>query len=446
MDQPANKKSVLILGNYRTTLTVARTLNEEGFRVIVSGADHGAAGARYSRYVDEMWDHPQLDVKGGAAFGDALNAFLDRRPEVTAIFPVAEEFVVWLAGNAAKLPARITLVTPKPHLVELCLDKTKMLELATRAGVECAPYAVAATLDELHDRSEKIGYPVIVRPFSHLNRLGHKKAVICAGHEELAAFFPAWPAGQPGLLLQRYVKGVRHDLYFIAANGEICSLLETRITRTDDLDGTGLSTEGVHVPVTEAFARDTRRLVRELGYTGIGFIQFVRNLQSGEVTFLELNPRTAGSHRCAEATGMPLTRAALELARGNTRLGLDPAYRYPTGVTYTWVTGDLYGLKQAISHGEIGFAAAMRWAFQALRSVAKARIHLTFSWRDPLPAIALLIRQTVRGAASALASPEGAPVSSPPAGADIEYAGGRVHGHKFPRSGLRESGSGTEPG
>ncbi|HDL17347.1 MAG TPA: hypothetical protein ENH27_05855 [Rhizobiales bacterium] len=431
MNDFPNKKSVLILGNYRTTLTVAGTLGEEGFRVIVSASGDGAAGARYSRFVDEMWDHPQLDAEGGAAFGEALNAFLDGRPDVTAIFPVAEEFVVWLAGNAAALPARITLVSPAPHLVELCLDKTKMLELASRAGVECAPYAIAGALDELYERAEKIGYPVIVRPFSHLNRLGHKKAVICAGREELAAFFPLWPAGQPGLLLQRYVTGVRHDLYFIAADGEIHSLLETRITRTDHPDGTGLSTEGVHVPVSEAFERDTRRLVRELGYTGIGFIQFVRNPRSGEVTFLELNPRTAGSHRCAEAAGMPLTRAALELARGNTDLGLDPAYRYPTGVTYAWVTGDLYGLKEAMSRGEIGFAGAMRWAFQALRSVVKARIHLTFSWRDPLPAVALLIRQTARGLASAFGPSQGTPDAPPAAGA----------GQVLPRSGLRESGS-----
>lgn len=401
MTQSLGKNTALILGNYRTTLTVARTLNEEGFRVIVSDADNGAAGARYSRFVDEMWSHPPLDEGNGRAFRNAFDTLLKSRPEITTIFPVEEAFVVWLAHNPEALPERVTLVSPKSDLVKLCLDKVRMLELASGAGVECAPYATVDTLDQLFLQCGRIGYPVIIRPFSHLNRLGNKKAVICHDRRSLAAAFPRWPAGQPGLLLQRYVTGVRHDLYFIAVDGEIRSLLETRITRTDHPDGTGLSTEGVHVPVTESFRQDTRKLVRQTGYTGIGFAQFVRDPLSGETTFLEINPRTAGSHRCAEAVGMPLTRAALHLAQGQCDIALDPAYRYPVGLYYGWVTGDLYGLKEALCRGEIGFAAAGTWLLCAVRTLVRAKTHLTFSWSDPLPSVAMLLRQGWRTFAGA---------------------------------------------
>lgn len=396
MTRQLRKKSVLILGNYRTTFSVARVLGEDGFHVIVAEDDEVVAGARYSRFVDEMWDHPDLDVEAGRPFKQALKLFLDQRPDITAIFPVAEEFVVWLAKNRTDLPAGITIVSPEARVVELCLDKRKMLDLASQAGVSCAPYAVAKTLEELYEQSRKVGYPVIVRPFSHLNRLGHKKAVICRDHKELLEAFAIWPSRQPGLLLQRYVSGVRHDLYFIAVDGEIHSLLETRITRTDQVDGTGLSTEGVHIAVTPAFKKDTQRLVREIGYTGIGFVQFIRNPQTGEATFLELNPRTAGSHYCTEAVGMPLTRAALHLAGGTRDLGLDPAHRYPTGIYYCWLSGDIYGLKDAISHGETGIGGAIIWTLSAIRSLVRARIHLTFTWRDPLPPFALLLRHAGR--------------------------------------------------
>ncbi len=419
-----HRESVLVLGNYRTTLTVARSLSENGFHVIVSDADNGAAGARYSRFVDEMWAHPPLSVTKGEAFSCALNTLLVQRPDITTIFPVAEEFVVWIAECRDTLPKHITVVSPEPQLVETCLDKTKMLELASRAGVSCAPHAVVETLGDLYKRSREIGYPLIVRPFSHLNRLGHKKAVICRTHDELTHFFSAWPAGQPGLLLQRYVSGVRHDLYFIAVSGEIQALLETRITRTDHPDGTGLSTEGIHVPLSDAFERDTRRLVRELGYTGTGFIQFIRDYGTGEVTFLELNPRTAGSHRCAEALGMPLTRAALEIAQGNTDLGLDPDHRYPVGVYYAWLTGDLYGIKEAVSHGEIGLTGVMQWTFLTVRSLLRARIHLTFSWRDPLPPVALLVRQVARTLAPVFQPPEGQTDEPSPEGTGNSAAAG----------------------
>jgi len=390
------RDSVLILGNFRPTLTVARALSEEGFHVIVSEADDKAAGARYSRFVDEMWDHPELHAEAGATFKQALKLLLNQRPDITTIFPAAEKFVVWLANNKNDLPANITVVSPEASLVDLCLDKVKMLDLASRAGIACAPYAEVETLDELYKKSRKLGYPLIVRPFSSLNLLGHKKAIICQSHDELLAAFSTWPGKQSGLLLQRYVTGIRHNFYFIAVNGELQSLLNTLITRTDHVDGTGFATEGVHIAVPRTFKKDIQRLVQELEYTGIGGIQFIHDPDTGEATFLELNPRNGGNFRCAEAVGMPLTRSALQLARGKTDLGLDPAHSYPTGIYYCWLTGDLYGLKEAIAHGEISLGGVVVWIFQMIRSLLRSRIHLVFTWRDPMPPIALLLRHAGR--------------------------------------------------
>ncbi|MEM9592560.1 MAG: hypothetical protein AAF967_14790, partial [Pseudomonadota bacterium] len=105
-------ETALILGNYRTTLTVAQRLKEAGFQVIVSEADDGAAGARYSRYVDDMWEHPELDENDGEPFRRALANLLARRPEITTVFPVEEKFVIWLARNSDALPYDVTLVSP----------------------------------------------------------------------------------------------------------------------------------------------------------------------------------------------------------------------------------------------------------------------------------------------------------------------------------------------
>jgi predicted ATP-grasp superfamily ATP-dependent carboligase len=314
---------------------------------------------------------------------------------------VAEKFSVWLAEHDERLPASVSVASPKPDLVKLCLDKVAMLNLVRQLGVSSAPHGVAHTLDELHHQAEQIGFPIIVRPFSHLNRLGHKKAVICRDRDDFMDAFSKWPNQQPGLLLQRYVSGERHDLYFVAVDGAVQCLLETRITRTDHPDGTGLSTEGQYVDVSNQLERDTRLLVEALGYTGIGFTQFIRDPRSGEITFLELNPRVAGSHRCAEAVGMPLTRSAIVLARGDETLDPVPHFSYPVGSYYAWLLGDLHGLKEAVRHREIGLTDGLRWVASALRSFMRARIHLVFTWRDPLPAIALVLRQTTRIIAAA---------------------------------------------
>lgn len=418
MSGSSETKSVLVLGNYRPTLQVAKTLREMGYRVIVSESDKGDAGARYSRYVDEMWAHPPLGAIGGL-FGEALNSFLRQRPDIKAVFPVAEEFVVWLAEHESELPAAVTVVSPDPDVVRLCLDKVAMLGRATEAGVVCAPYGVAESLGELYRRSRKIGFPVVVRPFSHLNRIGHKKAVVCRTRAELEANFAEWPDNQDALLIQRFISGHRHDLYFIASDGEIKSLLETKVIRTDHLDGTGLSTEGAYVPVTPAFARDARRLLRKINYTGIGCIQFIRDDRTGTYTFLELNPRIAGSHRCAEAMGMNLTRAALALAHGADRRCSGMSASYPAGGYYAWVMGDLYGFTEAIARREIGLPAAIRWVGAMARSLLRARVHLMFSWDDPRPSLALLLRHPLRALAKRTGMPSANGRAYPSASAQV---------------------------
>jgi biotin carboxylase len=392
-----DRGTVLILGNYRPTLTVARVLRESGYRTIVNEADHGAAGARYSRFVDELWTHPPIGREG--KFEQALLRLLKDRDDITIIFPVEESYAVWLAENADRLPETVMLASPAPHLVATCLDKILMLKLAQSLGVRCHPHAVAGTLGELYEMAATVGFPVIVRPFSHLLRLGNKKAVICYGQAELQNEFRMWPANQPGLLLQRYLHGERRDLYFIAVEGRVISLLETRITRTDHPDGTGLSTEGQYVPVTPALADDTRRLVAALGYSGIGFTQFMQNPETGEVTFLELNPRTAGSHLCAQAMGLPLTEAAVAIAQGERDMQRFCLNHYPVGGYYCWLSGDLYGLKEAIKRKEIELSGAARWCWGIIRSALRARVHLTWSLRDPLPSLALLSRAALQSMA-----------------------------------------------
>jgi biotin carboxylase len=382
--------TVLILGNYRTTLTVARTLSEAGYRTIVTEASHGAAGARYSRFVDELWHHPP--VSAGKAFYQSLNALLANRPEIQFVFPVEESFSVWLANNAHLVPNRVRVVSPSPYLVRTSLDKPKMLELATQLGLGCPPFATVKSLDELYKATAEIGFPVIVRPFSHLNRIGNKKAIICQDQQAFDLAFEEWPKRQPGLLVQRYVKGARRDLYFIARNGEVSAFLQTNITRTDNPDGTGLSTEGKYSPVSDDLASQTAKLVKKLDYSGIGFTQFIVDDFSGHATFLELNPRTAGSHKCAEAMGLPLTLHALEIAGGPKAPPIRSDWSYRAGGYYCWLSGDLYGLKQALLAKEITAMQAAAWGLAMLRTAVRARVHLTWSLSDPLPSIALLLR------------------------------------------------------
>jgi hypothetical protein len=65
-----------------------------------------------------------------------------------------------------------------------------------------------------------------------------------------------------------------------------------------------------------------------------------------------------------------------------------PAPRGRDGHTYAWTFGDLAGLWYAISHGEITRAGALAELGRIARTAVLADVHVTWSWRDPVPTMA----------------------------------------------------------
>lgn len=387
------KRSVLLLGNYRPTLTVARTLAGDGFNVVLGLDDDPAGSAQHSRHVHEIWDHPGLHVDEGLAFGTALRAVLASRPDIGILYPVTEAMVRWMAENEARLPANVLVASPPAAVVLPCLDKLRMAECATLEDVPCQPFAAVSSVDELRISADRLGYPLVIRPLDHLLRIGVKKAVIVTGPAHLAETLPAWPEGHHALLLQTFARGERRDLYFAADGGHIFRFLEARIVRTDSYDGTGLSVEGEIVEPSRLLTEYTARMARRLGYSGIGCAQFLVDRATGHVSFLEINPRIAGSHRCTEEMGMDLTRLSIALAAKTAAGQKAAAFAYPAGARYAWTYGDLGGLKGALASREIGAFRAIAWLARAAKTFLRADFHLSWDRADPWPTLLLFASQ-----------------------------------------------------
>jgi len=386
----AERGTVLTLGNYRPTIAVARALDRHSYRVIV-GSGGGEGGAEFSRHVREAWHHPDLE-RNEEAFSAALSNFLQRRPDIGFVFPITEEFVVWLARNREAVPKERVVVSALPRIVETCLDKPKMLELARVNGLGCPPFEIVRSYSELTIAAQRVEWPVVVRPLTPGRRIGSRKAVIAATAAELERMLPEWPAGQAGLLVQRKANGVRRNVYFAAHEGEIFSALETKILRTDRIDGTGLAVDGVTVPATAVLLDHCGRLARALEFTGIGLAQFILDAETGQSCFIEINPRIAGSHAITEAAGQDLSHVAIALSAGGSHPLGTRSFKAPPGLRYAWSYGDLRGLKSAVREKEIGFAGALRWLLRATETWLRADTHMTWRWSDPLPTLALFLR------------------------------------------------------
>jgi biotin carboxylase len=399
----AGTPAVLLLGNYRPTICLVRTLRSLGHRTVVGIGGEG--GAEYSRFTDEVWDHPPL-ADGPQVFLSALARFLGQRPDIEVVLPVAEEFVRLLAAESDTLPADRVWAMPPAAVVGAMLDKTRAYQLAADAGVPVAPWAVIETYADLRRRCDAIGYPLVVRPLHSTRRLAGRKALIADDAAALLRAMPAWPPGQRALLAQRQVTGKRHNVYFAARDGRLVRLLEAVIERTDRTDDTGLAVAGRTVRPSADLVAFTEAMLSRLAYTGVGCAQFLVDRAGGAVHFLEINPRIAGNHAVAEAAGLELGRLSIELARPEPPDVPFVAGR--RGLVYAWTSGDVRALNAAVRSGGIGPGTVLRWAAQIAATAVRADVHMTWRWDDPAPTLALLGRRLpgLRRLVAAPAAPE----------------------------------------
>ena len=390
MAKRPGQPAILLLGNYRPAVVIARALAPLGYRIVLGlqGEEHGV---RFSRFVSETWDHPELNRAG--AFDAELKRYLHQNPQISCVLPVTEEFVNAFARQDICLPEGVTLVSPSNDVVNTFADKVGALKLAKSLGVSTLPFAIVEDYAALISRAAAIGYPLTIRPLGTTARLFGRKALILANSRELRAELKTWPQGHTHLLLQRYAQGTRHNVYFAAQNGSLIGVSESKINRTNNLDGTGLAVDGQTLTPTPELLEGTRRLVEETHYTGIGLAQFIVDPESGDTCFLELNPRVSGSHAVPERAGVPLSRWAVELAETGPapdQVSSDCGFGR-CDIRYVWTSGDLLALKTSLMDRHISPAQVPGLLLKIARSALAANTHMIWRWDDPLPAVAALL-------------------------------------------------------
>lgn len=394
--------AALVLGRSRHTVTVARSMARAGYHVIL-GREQRRRAADFSRHVKEIWEHPP--VKEHQAFLSSLKRLATGRPDLSLVFPNGEDALACFAEHPDCVPARVAIVTAVPETIQLCLNKDRVCELLGELRIPFPETCTVSTLVELTARADHIGYPVVVKPPSSLHPF-HPKAFICDSEREMMARLPRWPPEQSRLVLQRYVRGLRHGCDIMAVNGEITAYFQFKALRSDWHDGTGMTVSGFSTEANGAMYEYCRRLIKRLNYSGPAAIQMLMDDATGEINFLEINPRLDASCALAVACGYDFPAMAAIWAEERKRGAVVPHFaprRYPAGVRVSWLTGDLDGLLLAVVEHQISARKALRWFFCALGAALRARVHLIFRPDDPLPALYQTMR-VLRAVASAIRS------------------------------------------
>jgi predicted ATP-grasp superfamily ATP-dependent carboligase len=376
---------ILILGNHRNALTVARRLGRQN-RVILGAAD-GPGRVERSRFVEEAWSLPNATSD---EFPGALESRLQSLPDIPVLFPIGDDELFGLLRVPSVMEGRVSVVMPAPEVVAVCLDKAANVDLASRLQIPQARYRKVQRLSQLQDAVREVGCPCIIKSDHQLSLAFGKKAYRVGDVDELTALVASEPEPQHGLIVQAMATGLRHNVYFAAEKGRLIGAMEARVLRTTIFDGSGFTVESGSVPMNDALRQYTERLVDALGYQGIGNTQFLVDRERDEISFLEISPRMGAAFAVTVPCGFDFAQAGLSLAVGDPVspdvLPLD----YPAGCRLAWTYGDLVGLIAAVRSREISGSQAGIWLWRIIRAAVTADIHPTWSWRDPRPALANL--------------------------------------------------------
>lgn len=374
---------VLLVGDARMAFPVAKALSQAGHEVF-AGVSTSSNYLEWSRHLSGSFRHSPLEPGTDEALPVILD-WLDRNP-VDAIQPVSEAGSRLIARHRAAFEARARLIMPEAGTVQTCMNKTRMFELCETLGVALAPHRRVQDMTGLHAAAAVIGYPLIVKPAVVDAELFDRKALIIADETQLAVAMPHWPDIHPELIVQKYVTGPRHSVIFSADRGRLLGAVEIKAARTHEYDGTGYTTFGVTVEPTPRVREGVEKLAAHLAYSSTGCAQFIVCPTTGEVTFMEVNPRVSLG-RISECAGLPHSVWGLQLAMGRAIVApADPWAIYRRGVRYVWTKGDLTLLRQQVRGGHVRPAeAARRMARIAIDAVQCA--HAIFDPLDPMPAV-----------------------------------------------------------
>jgi D-aspartate ligase len=392
-----------VLGDYRQTVTVVRSLARAGYEVTLGTDDPRSCTAR-SRYVAGVWNYQSSCPK---RFLDALEGFL-RAEQPDFVFVVGESPLRRLAGAAARFTQLATWANAPFDVVARCFDKSALYALTPSLGIPTLPWRNFSDVQDWQHAAQEMGYPIVVKRKDSSAQVHNRKALICASAAELDAFL-AEVRSDPdpaSLVLQKFGGGKRHNCHIAADRGELIAYFQQKVLRTDELDDTGIGVAGVSVPPDARLREWCAKLVAAVGYCGVGCIQFLVDEATGEIWFLEFNARMDSTAALPYRLGYDFPRFAMRIAgarRDGYRAPSSGAY-YAAGKKYHWTYGDLYSWIEAARHGRRGPAELAAWAARIAWD-ASSSYHLTWDLFDPMPTLAQFSRKFLGPALKRFQSP-----------------------------------------
>lgn len=225
------------------------------------------------------------------------------------------------------IDAGLLWIGPKPEVIQSMGDKIEAKILAQKANVPTIPgISNVKHADEIRQwmKNEAVAYPIMVKAAAGG---GGKGMVKVESDDQLAQAFAQARSeakksfGDDTLLVEKYIERGRHIEVQIVADefGNVVHLYERECTiqRRNQKIIEEAPSPSLDEDLRKEICFTATRLMREIGYTTAGTVEFIFDSNTKKFYFLEVNTRLQVEHGITELiTGLDIVGIMIEVALG----------------------------------------------------------------------------------------------------------------------------------
>lgn len=215
--------------------------------------------------------------------------------------------------------AGVPIIGTPPDSIDRAEDRKRFQQFLQKLGLRQPDNDTVYTLEEALAASEKIGYPVVVRP-SYV--LGGRDMRIAYNEKEIRDFMaiPGIAGGKHPVLVDKFLKdAIEVDVDAICDGkhtviGGIMEHIEEAGIHSGD-SSCVLPPHTLSPALVEEIKRASRAMAEELGVVGLMNVQYA--VKGNDLYILEVNPRASRTVPfVSKATGVPLAKMATKVMMG----------------------------------------------------------------------------------------------------------------------------------
>ena len=379
-------------------LAFIRSLGSAGVPVIAFDSNSWAAG-RYSRFADSFVTAPNVGRTDRFLRWLTDEAVQDN----FALIAPTSDYISFAVAEFDQLHGTdysggVGGVSDRQHAVLDCLLKDRFARRMEAIGFPVPAWAIPVTVEDAVNSAQAMGYPVALKPRSHIG-VGVARGIVVHDEVQLRChFLPydlspdqttalhhdpqlAWP------LVQKVITGKHIEVISITG----CLDRDGRVTASSCSRKTGQWGGNLGIGMTfevtnpPPFFEHALEAVAEVLRGGVFELEVLANRATGDYWAIDLNPRGFGQMSMDIARGNDLPRLWYSSATG-IDLASQPAHRR---TREHWRMGTQYyvGAAVDIARGPGRWALARNVA-ASVRQPTAAAAH---SWTDPMPGIAFAL-------------------------------------------------------